>query len=161
MNLYELEGNLQRVLDLAESADPNDVQLYNDTIEALQDSIADKAVGYGKIIKQLTADQKMLKDKMDADKIRMSALTNNLSRLKLALQIGMETAGKEKIKDVDLSIWIQNNPPKVQYLDEKLVPDKFIKQVPKIQGKEILDALKAGEAVPGTQLAQSRSIRVR
>lgn len=161
MNLYELEDNLQRVLNLAESANPNDVQLYNDTIEALQDSIADKAVGYGKIIKQLTADQKMLKDKMDADKARMSALTNNLSRLKLALQIGMENAGKEKIKDVDLSIWIQNNPPKVQYLDEKLVPDKFIKQVPKIQGQEILNALKAGEEVPGVQLTQSRSIRVR
>lgn len=161
MNLYQLEGNLQQVLDLAESANPDDVQLYADTIASLKDGIADKAVGYGKVIKQLTADSKMLKEKITVDQKRLHSLDNNLARLKLALQGAMELSGQEKIKDPELSIWIQNNPPKVVYLDETLVPDKFIKQVSQIQGRDVLNALKSGDEVPGTRLIQTRSIRVR
>lgn len=161
MNLYQLEGNLQQVLDLAESANPDDAQLYADTIASLKDGIADKAVGYGKVIKQLTADSKMLKEKITTDQERLHSINNNLARLKLSLQEGLELAGTEKVKVPELSIWIQNNPPKVQYLDETLVPDKFIKQVPQIMGKDILNALKAGDEVPGTRLIQTRSIRVR
>lgn len=161
MNLYQLESNLQQVLDLAESANPDDAQLYADTIASLKDGIADKAVGYGKVIKQLTADSRMLKEKITVDQERLHSLNNNLARLKLALQDAMELSGLEKIKDPELSIWIQNNPPKVMYLDETLVPDKFIKQVPQIQRRDVLNALKSGDDVPGTKLTQSRSIRVR
>jgi len=60
MNLYELDGNLLNVVELASSAKPEDQQLFDDTIESLQDSIADKAIGYGKVIKQLVADKKQL-----------------------------------------------------------------------------------------------------
>ncbi|MBS1006791.1 siphovirus Gp157 family protein, partial [Levilactobacillus brevis] len=60
MNLYELEGNLLHVVELANSAKPEDQQLFADTIESLQDSIADKAIGYGKVINQLVADEKQL-----------------------------------------------------------------------------------------------------
>lgn len=125
MNLYELEGNLLHVVELANSAKPEDQQLFADTIESLQDSIADKAIGYGKVINQLVADEKQLADKIKHDQERKRALSNNISRLKLALQHGMETAGKDKIKDIDLSIWIQNNPVSVAVTDDKLIPGEF------------------------------------
>ena len=99
MNLYELEGNLLHVVELANSAKPEDQQLFADTIESLQDSIADKAIGYGKVINQLVADKKQLTEKISHDQDRKRILSNNISRLKLALQHGMETAGKDKIKD--------------------------------------------------------------
>ena len=50
MNLYELEGNLLHIVELANSAKPEDQQLFADTIESLQDGIADKAIGYGKLL---------------------------------------------------------------------------------------------------------------
>ncbi|MCW3779647.1 siphovirus Gp157 family protein, partial [Levilactobacillus namurensis] len=125
MNLYELEGNLLHVVELANSAKLEDQQLFADTIESLQDSIADKAIGYGKVINQLVADEKQLADKIKHDQERKRALSNNISRLKLALQHGMETAGKDKIKDIDLSIWIQNNPVIVAVTDDKLIPGEF------------------------------------
>ncbi|TOY76885.1 hypothetical protein DIS16_00920 [Levilactobacillus brevis] len=160
MNLYELEGNLLQVMQLAESADEDDQQLFADTIESLQDGIADKAIGYGKVIKQLVADEKSLGEKIKHDQERKHSLTNNIGRLKLALQHGMETAGKNKIKDTDLSIWIQNNPAKVAYTDEQLIPDEFIRVEKKHDGAAIKQALKTGETVPGAKLIQTRSIRI-
>lgn len=161
MNLYELEGNLLHVVELANSAKPEDQQLFADTIESLQDSIADKAIGYGKVINQLVADEKQLADKIKHDQERKRALSNNISRLKLALQHGMETAGKDKIKDIDLSIWIQNNPVSVAVTDDKLIPGEFTELEKKLNKTAIKQALNDGEDVPGAKLVQTRSIRIK
>ncbi|ATU71354.1 hypothetical protein CT113_13975 [Levilactobacillus brevis] len=161
MNLYELEGNLLHVVELANSAKPEDQQLFADTIESLQDSIADKAIGYGKVINQLVADEKQLADKIKHDQERKRALSNNISRLKLALQHGMETAGKDKIKDIDLSIWIQNNPVSVAVTDDKLIPGEFTEVEKKLNKTAIKRALNEGEEVPGAKLVQTRSIRIK
>lgn len=161
MNLYELEGNLLHVVELANSAKPEDQQLFDDTIESLQDSIADKAIGYGKVIKQLVADKKQLTEKISHDQDRKRILSNNISRLKLALQHGMETAGKDKIKDIDLSIWIQNNQPSVSVTNDKLIPDEFTEVEKKLNKTAIKQALNDGEEVPGAKLVQTRSIRIK
>jgi len=161
MNLYELEGNLLHVVELANSAKPEDQQLFADTIESLQDSIADKAIGYGKVINQLVADEKQLADKIKHDQERKRALSNNISRLKLALQHGMESAGKDKIKDIDLSIWIQNNPVSVAVTDDKLIPGEFTEIEKKLNKTAIKQALNDGEEVPGAKLVQTRSIRIK
>ncbi|QWK86604.1 siphovirus Gp157 family protein (plasmid) [Levilactobacillus brevis] len=161
MNLYELEGNLLHVVELANSAKPEDQQLFADTIESLQDSIADKAIGYGKVIKQLVADKKQLAEKISHDQDRKRILSNNISRLKLALQHGMETAGKDKIKDIDLSIWIQNNQPSVAVTNDKLIPDEFTEVEKKLNKTAIKQALNDGEEVPGAKLVQTRSIRIK
>lgn len=161
MNLYELEGNLLHIVELANSAKPEDQQLFADTIESLQDGIADKAIGYGKVIKQLVADEKQLADKIKHDQDRKRALSNDISRLKLALQHGMETAGKDKIKDIDLSIWIQNNQPSVAVTDDKLIPGEFTEVEKKLNKTAIKQALNDGEEVPGAKLVQTRSIRIK
>lgn len=161
MNLYELEGNLWHVVELANSSKPEDQQLFADTIESLQDSIADKAIGYGKVIKQLVADKKQLAEKISHDQDRKRILSNNISRLKLALQHGMETAGKDKIKDIDLSIWIQNNPVSVAVTDDKLIPGEFTEVEKKLNKTAIKQALNDGEEVPGAKLVQTRSIRIK
>ena len=161
MNLYELEGNLLHVVELANSAKPEDQQLFADTIESLQDSITDKAIGYGKVINQLVADEKQLADKISHDQDRKRILSNNISRLKLALQHGMETAGKDKIKDIDLSIWIQNNPVSVAVTDDKLIPNEFTEVEKKLNKTAIKQALNDGEEVPGAKLVQTRSIRIK
>lgn len=161
MNLYELEGNLLHVVELANSAKPEDQQLFADTIESLQDSIADKAIDYGKVINQLVADKKQLTDKISHDQDRKRILSNNISRLKLALQHGMETAGKDKIKDIDLSIWIQNNPVSVAVTDDKLIPGEFTEVEKKLNKTAIKRALNEGEEVPGAKLVQTRSIRIK
>jgi len=57
---------------------------------------------------------------------------------------------------------IQNNPPSVRVVNEELIPSHFmIPQPPKLDKKTILQKLKDGEKVPGVELAQGRSLRIR
>lgn len=161
MNMYELEGNLLTVLRLAESADPDDRQVFDDTINSLKDGIADKAIGYGKVIKQLESDGKQLKEKMDHDKERLASIQSNARRLKMTLQQAMESAGMDKAKDIDLSVWIQNNPVSVRYVDESKIPNDFMVTTSSLDKKAVKEALKSGEDVPGAELKQDRSIRIR
>ncbi len=109
MNLYQLEDNLMQVVEMAESADESDQQKFDDTIDSLKDGILDKAVSYAHVIKQLKADSKQLNEKIKHDVAVKCSIDNNVDKLKGALQQGMEMAGKDKIKDLDTSIWIQKN----------------------------------------------------
>jgi hypothetical protein len=161
MNLYQLEDNLMKVVEMAESADEDDQQKFNDTIDSLKSSIVDKAVSYAHVIKQLKADSKQLNEKIQHDVAVKRSIDNNVDKLKGALQQGMEMAGKDKIKDLDMSIWIQNNAPSVRHVDDDLIPSKYIKQEPKIQTQAILNDLKQGIEVPGAELQQTKSIRIK
>lgn len=161
MNLYELEGNLLHVLELAESADEDDRKLFDDTIDSLKDGIEDKAIGYAKVIKSLQGDSKLLDEKIKHDRERKATIDNNIKRLKMALQNGMEIAGKEKIKAVDMSVWIQNNKPSVVYTNDKAVPGDYFKQEYVLEKSKVEDALKQGKKIPGAELVQSRSIRIK
>ena len=104
MNLYQLEDNLLKVIDLAESADEDNQQLFNDTIDSIKDGIVDKAVDYAHVIKQLQADRKDKLKRLLMMKPLNGQLTNNIKELKEALQDGMEMAGKEKIKGLILDL---------------------------------------------------------
>jgi hypothetical protein len=73
----------------------------------------------------------------------------------------METAGKDKIKDIDLSIWIQNNPVSVAVTNDKFIPDEFTEVEKKLNKAAIKQALNEGEEVPGAKLVQTRSIRIK
>ncbi|WP_333603925.1 siphovirus Gp157 family protein [Lactobacillus acetotolerans] len=161
MNLYQLEDNLLKVIDLAESADEDNQQLFNDTIDSIKDGIVDKAVDYAHVIKQLQADRKELAEKIAHDEAIKRSIDNNIKELKEALQDGMEMAGKEKIKGLDTSIWIQNNAPSLRHINDDLIPSGYIKQEPKIQSKEILKDLKNGVEIPGVELQQTKSIRIK
>lgn len=161
MNLYQLEDNLMKVVEMAESADEDDQQKFNDTIESLQSSIVDKAVSYANVIKQLKADSKQLGEKIKHDQAVKRSIDKNAIRLLSTLQQGMDTAGIDHIKDLDTSIWIQKNAPSVRHVNDDLIPSKYIKTETKIDTQAILNDLKQGIEVPGAELQQTQSIRIK
>jgi Siphovirus Gp157 len=65
------------------------------------------------------------------------------------------------VKRPTLTVSIQNNPPSVKVLDEKLLSDYMIPQDPKLDKKAILTALKEGMEVSGAELQQTRGVRIR
>ncbi|WP_333603958.1 siphovirus Gp157 family protein [Lactobacillus acetotolerans] len=163
MNLFQLQGNLLQVLELAESAEPDDKQLFEDTIQSLKDGIEDKGEGYAKVIKQLTADEKQLKDKINTDQARLHSLQNNISRLKNSLLEAMELSNINKIKGVDITARIQSNPPKILVLDETTIPQEFktTKTSTFIDKKSILNAFKDHNLIPGAKMIQDKSLRIK
>ena len=157
MNLYELTQNYLQVLEIAENGDD-----LADTLEALEDAIEVKAENTAKVIKQLEANAEMLANESRRLSERKSAIENNVRNLKSYLQDQLDKCGKTKIKGEIFTVAIQNNPQSVDVLDESLIPSTyFIQQAPKLDRKELLTHLKAGEEIAGVTIKQTKSLRIR
>ena len=157
MNLYQLTENYLTVLEMAENGDD-----LTDTLEALTDAIEDKAENTAKVIKQLEANADMVANEIKRLSERKTTAENNAKQLKVYLQERLEKCGKSKIKGEIFTVAIQNNPQSVEVLDESKIPAAyFIPQAPKLDRKELLAHLKAGEEIAGVAIKQTQSLRIR
>ena len=157
MNLYELTQNYLHVLEMAENGED-----LADTLESLEDAIEVKAENTAKVIKQLEANAEMLANEAKRLSERKSAIENNVRNLKSYLQDQLDKCGKSKIKGEIFTVAIQNNPQSVDVLDESLIPSTyFIQQAPKLDRKELLTHLKAGEEIAGVTIKRTKSLRIR
>lgn len=74
----------------------------------------------------------------------------------------MEALGVRKVERPDFSASIRQTPPKVEIVDERLLPDHFIRLTPSPEKSAIAEALKAGKVVQGAVLSNGgNSISVR
>lgn len=97
-----------------------------------------------------------LKERLDRIQIRID------NKRQLALST-MEEAGIEKILEPDFTLSLRTTPPSVLVTDETVIPEWFwIPQPAKLDKRSLLDTLKAGTAITGAELSNSRrSLSVR
>ncbi len=93
MKLYDLAQNYAQLLEMAEEMDSDAIV---DTLSALQDAIEDKAENIAKLVKNLEADAKIIKEEEQRLAERRRAIEAKIERLKSYLQEQLETAGIEK-----------------------------------------------------------------
>ena len=103
-------------------------------------------------------------------KIRLGELKERLDRIqrridrkrRLALET-MEESGIDRILEPDFTLSLRNTPPGLVLTDETLIPEWFwIPQPARLDRKSLLDTLKAGTAITGAELSNSRrSLSVR
>ena len=159
MKLYELAQNYAELLEIAEEIESDALV---DTLEALQDAIEDKAENIAKLIKNLEADARIIKEEEQRLAERRRAIEAKVDKLKMYLQEQLETAGLQKVKRPTITVSIQANPPSVDVIDETAIPiDFLIPQPAKVDKKSILERLKKGESVPGVALKQTKGVRIR
>lgn len=156
MKLYELTGAFNQVADMLEYDSENAAII--DTLESLDLAIEEKADGYAKLIRNQEASSKAFDEEIKRMKERKQAVDNNVKRMKLSLQNAMVEIGKTKFKTDLFSFNIQKNQPSVEIIDETLVPEKFKKVTIDFDKTAIK---KAEEDVPGVEIKQSESLRIR
>ncbi|MBA2877995.1 replicative superfamily II helicase [Anoxybacillus kamchatkensis] len=159
MKLYELAQNYAHLMEMAEEMESDALV---DTLQSLEDAIEEKVENIAKLIRNLEADAKIIKEEEQRLAERRRAIEAKVERLKTYLQEQLEVAGLQKVKRPTITVAIQNNPPSVEIADEKLIPSKFmIPQPAKVDKKSILDRLKNGEVIPGVTLKQTKGVRIR
>lgn len=156
MKLYELTGAFNQVADMLEYDSENAAII--DTLESIDLAIEEKADGYAKLIRNQEASSKAFDEEIKRMKERKQAVDNNVKRMKLSLQNAMVEIGKTKFKTDLFSFNIQKNQPSVEIVDESLIPDKFKKVTIEFDKAAIK---KAEEDVPGVEIKQSESLRIR
>ena len=154
--LYELTGQFNHVAEML-TDEHIEQEVIIHTLESIDAAIEEKADNYAKLIKNQESDSKGIAEEIKRLQARKQAKDNNVKNMKLSLQNAMNEIGKTKFKTELFSFNIQNNPVKVDIVDEDLIPDEF----KKIKIEYDKTAIKKAENVPGVELIQSESLRIR
>lgn len=161
MTLYELTDDYRNLLEMAQNPDI-DGQAIKDTLEAIQGDIEEKADGYAKVIKELSADTDKITAEIKRLTDRKNTIQNNIAYMKQSLTSAMTVTGNTKFRTDLFSFNIQKNPPALVVDDEKAIPQEYlIPQEPKVDKKAIIDFLKGGNDVPYAHIEQSEGVRIR
>lgn len=159
--IYELTEAYRQLLELAEDQ-YTDQAVLADTMEALDGEIEAKADGYAKVITELNAKAKTIKQEEDRLADRRKAIEKNARSIKERLERSMIAMNKKKIKTDLFSFNIQKNPPSLVIDKMDDVPEVFlISQPDKVNNGAIMMALKSGAKYNWCHLAQSESLRIR
>jgi len=162
ITLYNLSEAYENVLSLIDEENPDDD--FINALRSIESSIEIKAINIANLIKSLESDAKIIKEEEQRLKQRRESKLNAAASIKQYLSITMEQMKRDKISSPTRTIAFQNNPPALQINDASLIPQKFLTLIPEhteVRNKDVVDALKAGEEVPGAALIRGRSLRIR
>jgi len=155
--LYELTGNYKTLLDLAGSMDEDEIQAFNDTLEAVLGEIEVKADGYAVVMAEIEGRINIINKEIGRLEAIESALSNTRRRMVDRLKTAMEDIGKKEIKTDLHKFKIVNNGGKLPMtVQEDCVPEEYTKTEVKItpDKDKIRAALESGEVLPFASLGE-------
>ena len=165
-SLYELTGarlSLQSRLETLNF----DEETILDTLEANDTELAQKVIDYVYVIRNRQA----LADAMQSEIDRMTARRNSevkrIEAIEAWLLQNMIGCNFLKVECVAFTIAVQNNPPKVDVLNEDLIPADYWRTpepkplVATPDKRLILQALKDGHDVPGCAIVNTSRLVVK
>ena len=144
-------------------ADPEiDETTLLDTLEGATD--LHEAIG--EVVRSALEDEAMLnglKGRLEDLKSRLARIKHRLEKKREVALAVMEDTGIEKLMEPDFTVSLRVSPPGVVITSEEDIPEWFwVPQDPKLDKRAILDAIKAGTAVTGAELSNSKiSLAVR
>jgi hypothetical protein len=98
-----------------------------------------------------------LRLRLDAMRVRLERIETTSAKKREVTLAVMEEAGIEKILEPDFTISLRVQPPGLLVTNEADIPEWFwIPQPGKLDRRKILETIKAGTAVIGAELANSR-----
>ncbi len=156
MNLYQLNDCMKQAEEALDSgASPDEV---SDVIDSLEIDIQQKCVQVAYFMRNLNSDIEAIKAEETRLAERRKVNEAHYDRLKQYLADGMKISGLTKAGDGVISVSYGKPKPILVLSNEDAVPDDFlvIKTSVSIDKKNLLDALKAGEEVPGATIGESK-----
>ena len=161
MNLYELTENYRNLQELLDNPEI-DQEIITNALDEVGEQLEEKAENIAKLIKTLEVEVNGYKTEEKRLADRRKTLENRITGLKSYIDAAMKATGKKKFKGQLFSFNIQKNPPSVNITDSTLIPKEyFVEQEPVLDKKTVLAELKNGVIVPGAELKQTESLRIR
>lgn len=164
MNLYEISSQfaekLSQIGQIIENGDTPTDEQTNELLCLHQDT-ANKLVNCGKYIKNLQAGIDGLDNEIKRLNAKKSSLTRQKDYLKANMLTAMTSCHIDKVDDLVMPIRVQNSPAAVQVdIDASGLPKEYQKISITADKTALGKALKAGIAIKGVQLVQSKSLRI-
>ncbi|MEX0417829.1 siphovirus Gp157 family protein [Bacillus sp. C30] len=160
MKLYDLTNNYRELQMMIE--DGVDPSALEDTLQAIEESIQDKAQNIALLIKNLEADTEAIKLEEKRLSDRRRVIENNCKNLRDYLYQQMTLLEVKRIKGTIVTVGIQKNPASLDIAEDAVVPPEYmVPQPAKIDKKSLLAAVKEGMKWDGITLTQGENVRIR
>lgn len=145
-NLYEITNDLVEFQEMC--SDPEvelDDQAIKDTLEGIIGEYDYKVECWVKVIKNLMAEQKAVKEEAARMANRAKSIDNNINRMKNALLTSMSMTGRKSAGNTLKASIAQNGGVLPLVVDEANVPEEYQKVEVKPNNEAIRDALEHGK----------------
>lgn len=162
--LYVLADEyLQSAAKLSDLDLPEEVII--DTLSSLTGDLEAKATNVAAFVKNLESLAEQIKQAEASMAARRKAIEQRADNVREYLLSNMLRTGISKIESPYFKIALRNNPPSVVVDDPTLIPAKYMRQAeappPAPDKREISEALKFGEIVPGARLVTKQSVTIK
>ena len=155
--LYSLTQDYKNLLDLAGSADPEEIKTFNDTLEAVLGTIEVKADGYAAVMTEIEGRANIVAKEINRLKAIEDRLVATHKRMEERLKTAMEEIGTKEIKtDLHRFKIVGNGGKAPMIVDEGCVPDEYMKKEVKMSPDKdkIRKALESGECLTFAHLEE-------
>lgn len=161
--LYELTAEHQQLASMAANDDDGFAEALADTLDASASQLDDKIEATVIVARQLEADAEQCRAEAKRLSDRAKVLERNAAACKERVMWCLEATERKSIKRTLFTITRQAGRPIVDIDDVDLLPADYIvtKTTESPDKRALLDALKAGLAVPGCHLGEGKpSLRI-
>lgn len=161
MRLYDLSEQYNDLLDMLEQDADNEA--LKTMLDGLDDAFDAKVESIVKLMRSKCAERDAMDTEIKRLQERSKKIDKEVTWLETYIHNEMERTGKDKVKSSLFSISLAKCPPSVNILDEFEVPEVFftVKEVRTLDKRSILERLKSGEEIPGVQLHQRVTLKIK
>ena len=146
-SMYELSNDYNGLMEYADSIDPEDEQVFLDTLESVLGAIDLKMDDYAVVMSHMKEREDLIDNEMKRLKARKDAIKNNRTRMNERLYEVMITTGRRKVTTDLHTFSIRKNGGKLPLVITGDVPDNFQKVIYEPDNERIREALDNGETL--------------
>ena len=162
MTLYDYAGSYKELYDKLATVD--DIDSWQGEIDMFDEALDDKVHNVCAFIKALEAEAEAYKAEVERLAAHRKTAENKVDYLKGLLISAIKASGRIEVKTDLFSARVQKNPPSVKVSYDYDVASSFystIKVITSLDKKAMLDAMKSGIKIPGAEIVQTESVRIR
>ena len=164
MTLYGISVQFQTILEMAEEGEV-DVELINNTLEAIEGDYEAKLDSYGIVIKELEADVEKINAELSRLQASKARIQKNIESMKDRVYASMVSTNHRKVKGEHYTWSIQKNGGKAPLMitsDLMEIPPEFKKVEYKVDRDKIRERLEGGEELFFAHLGErGESVRLK
>lgn len=146
--MYSLTQDYKKLLDLAGSAEPEEIETFNNTLDAVMGEIEVKADGYAAVMTEIKGRANTVSAEINRLKAIEDRLNFTIKRMEDRLKTAMEEIGTKDIKtDLHRFRIVGNGGKQKMIINDLCVPDSYKEQILVPDKDKIRKVLESGECL--------------
>jgi hypothetical protein len=164
MNLYELTSELNQAIQLYSEAETDEqLEVCEKALLEVDANYKGKCIAVAKFALNIESDNAQIDAEIDRLKAIKAIREHKAERLRKYLKASMEATETKEVDGITVKLKIKSNPPRVEVLNEALVPSQYkkIKTTETIDKAAIKESWEKGVGVDGTEVVRGTRLEIK